>query len=341
MTPLDIVFVSSHPRPKHFRSDGSFIYRCENLGLGLAALGHRVSHRHLNSLVTGATRFDVAMFMRPNDSLRFRWVARRLRKAGCRLVADFDDLVFDPELARFRPSVWLGQTSLAPIQRKFRRHEAVLPLFDRFTFSTEELASRFGVFRPTLPSAIIPNAAFRPWRELPRLDTQPRRITYFSGTRTHDRDFAMVEPALARLLSERNDFRLQIVGPLSCGLAHPSIDRVDRVDFAQYADLVRASHLNIAPLEDTPFNRCKSALKVIEAGCFGVPTVASPIGDFLRVATEGVLYAAGEEQWYTQMRDALDATVYARLSEGLANRLRPYSDVDVFAREFLRFVTES
>jgi glycosyltransferase involved in cell wall biosynthesis len=335
---LRIAFVSSNPRPSRFRTDGSYIYRCENLALGLAALGHHVSHWHLNSLVMRGLPFDVAVFLKPAASLRLSWVARRLRQAGCRMVADFDDLLFDPSLARYRPSVWSGQASLARTTRKFARHGRALQHFDAFTFSTQSLLDHFTALHPQSPRLIVPNAAFRPWRELPRTPAEPRRITYFSGTRTHDRDFALVEPALARLLDERHDFRVQLVGPLQTQLNHRHVERVERVDYRRYAELVRSAHLNLAPLEDTPFNRCKSALKAIEAGCFGIPTLASPIGDYLRVATEGVLYAGDADEWYEQMRLALDEAHYRRMSEGLIERLRPLSDVDRFAREFLSFV---
>jgi len=334
----NIVFVSCNPHPTTFRLEGSYIYRCENLALGLAALGHQVSHRHINSLVAGRVAFDVAVFLRPTDSIRFRWVARRLKKAGCRMVADFDDLLFDPSFARYRPSVWAGQASLPRTMRKFARHTRALRQFDRFTFSTQSLFDHFAGLHPDSPRLIVPNAAYRPWQEMQRIHAEPRRITYFSGTRTHDRDFALVEPALMRLLEERDDFRVQLVGPLQTRLSHRHVERVGRVDFKRYADLVRSAHINLAPLEDTPFNRCKSALKAIEAGCFGIPTVASPIGDYLRVATEGVVYASDAEQWYEKLTLALDDDSYRRWSEGLVERLRPLSDVDAFARDFLRFV---
>jgi glycosyltransferase involved in cell wall biosynthesis len=333
-----IAFVSSHPHPGKFRSEGSYIYRCENLALGLEAMGHQVQHRHLNSLLRGAVDFDVAVFQRPTDSLRFRWVAGRLKRAGCRMVADFDDLIFHPAFAAVRPSVLLGDASASRTARKFKRNQRALARFDGFLLSTDELARRFAECNPGRPMKVIPNASHRSWRALPRENVVPRRVTYFSGTRTHDRDFALVMPALKRLLQERDDFVLQIVGPLDIELAHPRVQRVEKVRFAQFADHVRSSYINLAPLEDTAFNRCKSALKAIEAGSFGVPTVASPIGDYLRVATEGILYARTDEEWYSQLRFALDEANHAKLSAGLAERMRPLSDVDRFAQDFLDFV---
>lgn len=339
MTFLNIAFVSSHPRSRYFRADGSFIYRCENLGLALAALGHRVSFHHLDSLLTGAADFDVAVFMRPSDSLRLRWVARRLLRRGCRMVADFDDLIFHPDFAEVRPSVLLGDASVASTRRKFRRNQNALSSFDRVLLSTGELGRRFAESYPGREMMVIPNASHRSWRGLERSSAVPRRVTYFSGTRTHDRDFALALPALKRLLAERDDFVLQIVGPLGLDWTHPRVQRVEKVPFSEFADLVRSSYINLAPLEDTPFNRCKSALKAIEAGCLGVPTVASPLGDYLRVATQGVLFASDEEQWHAQLRFALDEANHADISEGLAERMLQLSNVDQFARDFLRFVS--
>jgi hypothetical protein len=67
--------------------------------------------------------------------------------------------------------------------------------------------------------------------------------------------------------------------------------------------------------------------------------VASPLGDYLRVATQGVLFAGDEEQWHAQLSFALNETNHADISEGLAERMLQMSNVDQFAQDFLRFVS--
>lgn len=339
MPPLQICFVSDHPRRRFFRQDASFIYRCENLGLALQAMGHEVRLLHLNELLLRPGRPDVAVFLRPSHSWRMQLGLALLRRRGCRVVADTDDLNFDPAMAAYRPSVLAGSASLRKTERKFASALAALALFDRITVSTDELQHRLRSVLPQMPSAVIPNAVHRSWRLLQLPPASRRVVTYFSGTGTHDRDFALVAPALRQLLDEEPDLAVQVVGRLDTPLQHPRLERVAKLPFADYPAAVAASWLNVAPLEDTPFTRGKSALKTIEAGFFGVPTVATPLGDTLRLQVPGVLFAQTEADWLQQLRSAAQPDERARLSQGLADRLQPLSDVDAFAAQWLRFVS--
>lgn len=339
MSPLQICFVSDHPRRRFFRQDASFVYRCENLALALRAMGHEVRLLHLNELLLWPGRPDVAVFLRPSRSWRMRLALALLRRRGCRVVADTDDLNFDPAMAAWRPSVMAGTASQRKTEGKFSSALAALALFDRISVSTAELQRRLQPLLPQLPCAVVPNAVHRSWRalELPRASR--RVITYFSGTGTHDRDFSLVAPALQLLLDETPDLAVRVVGRLNTPLQHPRLERLGKLPFNDYPAAVASSWLNIAPLEDTPFTRGKSALKTIEAGFFDVPTVATPLGDTLRLQVPGVLFAETEADWLQQLRRALQPAERARLSDGLAQRLRPLSDIDVFAAQWLRFVT--
>jgi hypothetical protein len=60
---LNIAFLACNRNPQLFWRDPSFVYRCENLGLALQKLGHRVTWLHWSQLRPGQ-RFDVAVFHR-------------------------------------------------------------------------------------------------------------------------------------------------------------------------------------------------------------------------------------------------------------------------------------
>lgn len=47
-------------------------------------------------------------------------------------------------------------------------------------------------------------------------------------------------------------------------------------------------NIGLAPLMDSPFNQGKTTTKLIEYGARGVPTIASPVGDYERWITRGV-----------------------------------------------------
>ena len=337
MSALKIAFVSSHPSLRRFRRDPSYIYRCENLGLALQRLGHRVSFVHLKALLL-PRRFDVAVFLRPSDALLYRHVVARLRRQGTVLVGDCDDLLFDPACAAFRPSVINGSADRDETAAKFRRHHDALAALDRFIFSTEELSDRYRALHPDAAVTILPNAVHSGWRDIAPNPAPPRVLTYFSGTRTHDRDIALIAAPLQRVLDAQPDLSVQLVGPITPPFSHPRLLVRKKVAFSDYPYVLRDSYLNLAPLEDTPFNRSKSALKAIEPGFFEVPTIASPVGDFTRVAVDGVRYARDDAEWEAQIAAACAPERHAQLRRGLRQRILAHADIDRFAEAFVRFV---
>ena len=341
MKPLRIAFVSSHPSLWRFRRDASFVYRCENPALALSYLGHRVSLLHLTALLVRRD-FDIVVFLRPVGGRIFDYVTSRLRARGVTMIGDVDDLIFDPESASFRPSVRNQTGDEIKTRNKFVAHRDALSKLDKVVVSTDELADRYLAQHPKAEIAVIPNAGHRSWFSIqPVASTTERNISYFSGTRTHDRDFASIVPALERLLDRHPDLKLRIVGPLSVALGHPQVIRIPKVPFQEYVQLVRTSYVNIAPLEDTPFNQCKSALKAVEAGAMNVPTVASSVGEYSRVDVEGVLHANTVDEWESQLEFAIDPINHKKLSQGLRERMLKFSDIDNLVVEYLNFVKKT
>jgi hypothetical protein len=162
-------------------------------------------------------------------------------------------------------------------------------------------------------------------------------ITYLPGTRSHDRDFAVYAEGVAAFLAKYPEARLEVTGPLDFTLPARAGQVVHRekVPFDRYHDRVRAGWVNLAPLEVTPFTRCKSALKVLEAGYWGVPTVCSPIPDAVRFEDAGALFADDAEGCYVRLEAMMDEAGYRRATEGLSARVLAVADVDREAGRFL------
>lgn len=334
---LRIAFVSVHPSLRRFRNDGSFIYRCENPGLALSHLGHKVTLLHISALLVRSD-FDVVVFLRPERSWLFDHVVRRLRARGIQLIADVDDLIFDPDCADFRPSIRNGKTNQDEVRKAYASNAQAMNMMDKMQFSTPELARRYRALYPEAVCNVIRNAGYRTWNAIePRNDVK-KNISYLVGTRTHDRDFSIVVPVLKHLLEKHKDLTVRLVGPIDVGLNHERVQRLERVTFDKYALLVRDSYVTIAPLEDTPFNQCKSAIKATEGAMMNVPTVASRVGDYVNIDVPGVLHASTPEEWEAQLEYALDAENHRHLSEGLRERMRPYSDIDQAVGKFIEFV---
>lgn len=340
MKPLRIAFVSSRPSIRRFREDGAFVYRCENLALALSHLGHKTNLLHLTALLFRRD-FDVVVFLRPMGGRIYDYVTRRLRAKGVTLVGDVDDLIFNPEFVPFWPVVKNNPDNPEMLQDnriKFMKHGDALSKLDKVVVSTPNLEKHYKDLHPDTPCAIIPNASHLSWLDhIPSPVKTERSISYFSGTRSHDHDFAIVQPVLKRLLDRHEDLKVRIVGPLSTDLEHPRVIRIPKAPFQEYAQLVRNSHISIAPLEDTPFNQCKSAVKALEAGLMNVPVVASPVGDYARMNVKGVLLANSEEEWEAKLEFLLQPDNYKDASEGLRERILEFSDINHLAHKFLEF----
>lgn len=356
-----ITFIATNRRPELFLQDPSFRYRCENLALALRDLGWQTRLAHAHQLAVHDTG-QIAVFHRPALSPRLCWLLWRLRRRGVMLVADFDDLVFDPAYAEFSPAVLNGLLPLRKVRRAFTASRKALEWFDRVTVSTQPLREHLRLLAPELEVTVVPNAIHHSWlwQELevvvapnaiqhsqmglapvatPDRDHQ-KVITYFPGTRSHDRDFRMIVPALERLLARHPELRLQITGRLRCTLqaAPGQVVQNERVDFAAYGQQVARSWVNLAPLEDTPFNRCKSALKVIEAGFHGIPTVCSPVPDVARFREAGAVMVDDVAVWAEAIEQLLQPEVYRAATLQLRERVLALADPAGIAQGFLEAV---
>ena len=117
-------------------------------------------------------------------------------------------------------------------------------------------------------------------------------IGYFSGSGSHNRDFATVTPVLAELMANYPQLWLHVSGQLDVG--GPLLQHWDRIRRAPYVawqglpNIVAQIDINLAPLElDNPFCQSKSEIKFTEAALVGVPTVASPTQAFVYAIRDG------------------------------------------------------
>ncbi len=265
----------------------------------------------------------------------------RARDAGCALLYDCDDLIFEPEAVATLPD-------LAPLPGQPRRPAGevaagcrrALQACDGVLVPTEYLAAR--VRSLGKPAAVVPNALsleqLRLARQAARLVSaeggrdESVLIGYASGTPTHDRDFAVAQGALQRLLREDRRLRLRLFGYLQLDDSWRSLaERLEQVDFMPWRDLVMALgqlDVNLAPLQvGDPFCESKSELKYVEAGVLGVPTVASATLAYRQAIADGStgFVAASPADWYARLQ-ALVADAELRRTMGIKAR------ADVLAR---------
>lgn len=331
--PLRVVFVACNRNRRRFMEDPSFLYRCQSPAAALQARGHEVTLTHVSRLNPWSTP-DLVVFHRPRNTIAFRAAVAVLRRRGVRIVADVDDLIFDPALAEFSPGVRNHLVPLADMQSLFASHHKALRAFDAISVSTEPLEDEVHRCFPHAHVTRLPNAVHHSWRTLetkpPATSAERPIISYLPGTRSHDRDFATVAPVLEDLLSRHADLELHVTGPLEFELKARSgqVRHFPKLPFWELHPRVRSAWVNIAPLEPTPFTRCKSALKVMEAGYWGIPTVCSPLPDARRFANAGAIMSGSPDEWHTDIEQLLlDAEHHAAQTESLRERVLRQADV--------------
>ncbi len=344
--PLRIVFLACNKNVHRFREDPSYIYRCENLGAALADAGHDVRYEHV-SRVSWYDDIDIVVFHRPQRSWYFRLAFAIFRYRGIFMLADVDDLVFNPAQAIFSPGVVNSKVPLDKTKKVFESNLWALAQFDHITVSTVPLAEELQQWVAKGRVLVVPNAVHHQWRTLADeslpLDKRVPVLTYMPGTRSHNRDFAKITGALTGLLNKHPNLQLAITGPLEFDLPARlnQVVHYEKRTFNTYHESVRTGWVNLAPLEASPFTRCKSALKVIEAGYWNIPTVCSPLPDAERFTDAGALIARREEDWVMLIEQLLlKPAFYRRQAEGLRNRMLEQANIHTIAQQWLKFVME-
>jgi glycosyltransferase involved in cell wall biosynthesis len=146
------------------------------------------------------------------------------------------------------------------------------------------------------------------------------------GTATHDKDLALIEPALRRLHAEFGDrLGIEIVGVTGRGDLPPSIKRLDvpaaaTASYPGFVNWITRQNrwdIGLAPLADTGFNRAKSSIKALDYAALGLPTLASDMSVYRGSIADGpggLLAPNTAEAWYA-------ATSRLVRSSGLRQRL--------------------
>jgi glycosyltransferase involved in cell wall biosynthesis len=194
-----------------------------------------------------------------------------------------------------------------------------------------------------IPVAVVPNFLNREQLAISeRLLEQKRasgyrrdgrvHIGYFSGTHTHNKDFALVSSALERLLETDPRVVVLVVGYMDLDERFKRFgDRVKVYPFQDFINLQRliaCVEINLIPLQYNTFTHCKSELKYFEAAAVGTISMASPTFTYAAVIRDGVNgYLAHAHQWFDKLSRVLsDLDDYETIAErAVAHALASYS----------------
>lgn len=252
----------------------------------------------------------VVLYRVPATNQILEVIARIKERQTVPVLFDVDDLIFDPTLrGRLDGLDGLTRDEDELWWRGVARYRTTMEACDAFIGSTEGLCesatSLTGMRSYRFPNGVgellarQSDAAVRRPRS-----SGPLRIGYFSGTTTHDADWALIEQAIITALYRHRDAELWVGGHVTPTPALARLgSRVRHIPFSPWYELpaiLRDTDICIAPLTSNgPFNEAKSAIKWLEAALVATPTIATPTQPFREVIASGNtgLLASNPEEW--------------------------------------------
>lgn len=175
------------------------------------------------------------------------------------------------------------------------------------------------------------------------------RLAFSSGSRGHEVDFETIQDDVISFLEARENRRLMILGHFDTSRLHKALrDRVETHAFTSYSGYLGTlaqADCAIMPLADDTFNRCKSAVRVLDAAAVGVPSIVGTISDAAHVVRNGKtgFVARDPREWLSALEAlAQDPTATHAMGSAarsdLENRWSASATADVIAPELIDWV---
>ena len=234
---------------------------------------------------------------------------------GLKIVFDLDDHVWD--LPTYNPAYPIYKKHLPVL-------EECLQYADIFTVSTEALkkyARRHvghisGVTsKKPIPIEVLENYVDPTMFYNSGIEKDPDKVVIgWGGSNSHSGDLWHVWQLLPKILEDYPNVEMHFVGMLP----PKEIEHNPRVHAESWCHVAefgaRFSTWNwdiaLAPLEDNDFNKCKSSIKMQEAGALGIPCLASFIDNYRDFVTKqpGLewLLCSTPYQWDKKLRTLIE-----------------------------------
>lgn len=217
-----------------------------------------------------------------------------------------------PKIFIFHRPLLAGEEGLDPIRQligmgyvtvcEFDDHPDYIPVLQRpdvqnfravHAVQTTTLPLAEVLARENSEIAVFPNAVAR--IPLARNFGNPDRMTMLFGGINRENDWPELMPALnavAEIAGPRLHFEVINDQGFFDALETPHKSFTPLCDYSTYLDILGRCEISFMPLIDTPFNRCKSDLKFLEAAAHRVAAIASPVvyGGVIRNGETGVVF---------------------------------------------------
>lgn len=230
---------------------------------------------------------DLIVIQRPLDNA-FTSMIRQARRQGIATIVELDD-----DFDHIHPSniAYKGMHS-SPVHGPKWVHAAAQEA-DLVTVSTPALERYARHGRSEILRNCVPESVFDLTPSYERSGDGKMRVGWTGTVQTHPTDLQETKGHVAQVLLQ-NDLSLHIVGDgvavlRTLGLpSNTDMTATGWVDIDRYYSEIGNMDFGIVPLDLTPFNQAKSALKGLEMAALGVPFVATATREYQRLNIHGV-----------------------------------------------------
>lgn len=247
------------------------------------------------------------------------------KEHGVPVLYDIDDAIFDYAHMDYIPEI--DKNVYGDFATYSSELLACMQQADRIIVSTEHMKKAVERCLPGKPVYVNRNVASMQMQGISREVYNRKQacrqddrllLGYFSGSNTHNGDFALIAPALRKIMEKYPQVWLKIGGCLELPDEYDMMsDRIMRMDMVAWEKLpaeIAETDINLMPLEDTFFHRCKSENKWMEAAFVGVPTIASYNDEIAGVTCDGkdIVLCRNLQEWEEELDKLICSADYRK-----------------------------
>lgn len=228
------------------------------------------------------------------------------REHGIATVVDADDAMWCIDKDNLAHKSWNNQAM------NWRYMDESAKRADLVTVTTEHLARRYGKHgRVEILPNCIPSEVFN-YEKPTGYDSSRVAIGWTGFVATHPHDLKVVGDAAKRAVDD-TEAVVRVIGDAGgvareWGLDSSAVEGIAPQPLGPaYFSAMSTIDIGLVPLADSPFNRAKSWLKALEFSAMGVPVIASPTPDNVRLSRQvPMLLAKTPDEWYGHLRWLID-----------------------------------
>jgi glycosyltransferase involved in cell wall biosynthesis len=304
-----------------------------------------------------ADKFKIFVFNRTLVTLKAEKLIAEIKKQNKEIIFDTDDLVFDEKFMHQTES-YQKMNALEKKQYEKGVGEEILndPYVTVCTTTTNFIknileknynkkvfinSNKINDYELALSEKII--------AQKNKNNSQEIKVGYFSGTMSHNKDFATITEALFQIMEKHSKAKLVLVGPLDIeNKLNKFEDRIIQsglVSIKKHYQNIAGVDINLAPLVgDDPFCEAKSELKFFEAGILSIPTVAVRNQTYSEAISDGVdgFLADNTDEWVEKISRLIEDEELRKKMGAHAREkvLRDYTNKNSHSEEYYNFLRE-